>query len=118
MQVKNQNHAILQQLGTYLATTSLCPVCCCRCIKYLRLFTSKGQKVAVGRVDRGFESQARNVTKNRDNGRLAAIKGWQDAPVKHGEFVVFSALKACKYTLLNNLSCKQLLWIHMRKKRD
>jgi hypothetical protein len=39
----------------------------------------------VGSVDRGFESQARNVTKNRDNGRLAAVKGWQDAPVKHGE---------------------------------
>jgi hypothetical protein len=61
---------------------------CCplyRCIRYLRLFTSKGQKVSVGRIDPGSEDQASNVTKNRDNGLLVGLRGWQDPPKKYGE---------------------------------
>lgn len=38
----------------------------------------------MGRIEPGAEGQARNVTKNRDNGMLVAIKGWQDPPKKHG----------------------------------
>lgn len=60
-------------------------VCHTRCVKYLRLFTNKGQKVAVGRIEPGSAGQARNVTKNRDNGLLVAVKGWQDPPKPYGE---------------------------------
>ena len=38
----------------------------------------------MGRIDAGAEGKARNVTKNRDNGLLLAVKGWQDPPKKHG----------------------------------
>lgn len=69
---------------TDLESNRFCVSVCCRCIKFLRLYTNKGQKVAVGKLDLGSEGQARNVTKNRDNGMLVAVKGWQDPPKKHG----------------------------------
>lgn len=59
-----------------------------RCIKFLRLFTNKGQKVAVGKIEPGSERQARNVTKNRNTGLLVALRGWQDLPKKFGEYSI------------------------------
>lgn len=57
-----------------------------RCIKYLRLFTNKGRKLTVGQIGVSAVGQARNVTKNRNNGLLVAVKGWQDPPKQYGEF--------------------------------
>lgn len=54
----------------------------CRCVQHVKLFTSKNNSVLVGKADLGAELYT--PQRNRPDGMLVAIRGFQDKATYKG----------------------------------